>query len=158
MAYLEIADLSAYFGNAQALTDISMSVEMGQIVAIVGATGADESTLLDSIMGLVRTTGRITLGFTDIHDKPTSQIVRLGVGHATERFNLFPCMSVEDNLPVGAYKARSDIESNLERANALFPRLAERKGQETGTQSGGEKQMVSLARALMTSPGLSYPA
>ena len=152
MALLEIDKLSAFYGKAQALHDVSLNVEEGQIIAVVGANGAGKSTLLDSIMGLTHTTGDIRLGGQSIANSPTKRIVEEGVGYAPERFNLFPYMSVRDNLLVGAYTARDDIDANLRMIHELFPRLEEREDQETSTQSGGERQMVSLGRALMTSP------
>ncbi|MFK7836211.1 MAG: ABC transporter ATP-binding protein [Sulfitobacter sp.] len=154
MAVLEIDKLSAFYGKAQALSEVSLSVEEGQTIAIVGANGAGKSTLLDAIMGLVKTKGAIRLHGTDIARMTSAQIVKRGVGYAPERFNLFPHMTVRDNLMVGAYTARDDIAANLDRVHKLFPRLEEREGQETSTQSGGERQMVSLGRALMTSPKL----
>lgn len=154
MALLEIENLSAFYGKAQALHDVSLSVEEGQIIAVVGANGAGKSTLLDSIMGMTTTTGDIRLNGTQIDNAPTKRIVESGVGYAPERFNLFPYMTVRDNLLVGAYTARDDIDVNLRMIHDLFPRLAEREDQETSTQSGGERQMVSLGRALMTSPRL----
>jgi len=154
MALLEIDQLSAFYGKAQALHDVDVQVDKGEVVAIVGANGAGKSTLLDSIAGLVRSKGDIRLNGESIIGEKTASIVRRGVGYATERFNLFPYMSVRDNLLTGAYTARDDIERNLDTVYALFPRLKERENQETNTQSGGERQMVSLARALMTSPGV----
>ena len=154
MAILEIDNLSAFYGKAQALDGVSFSVEEGEIVGVIGANGAGKSTLLDSIMGMTRTTGAIRLAGADLAGKTTAEIVKMGVGYAPERANLFPYMSVRDNLLVGAYTARDDIERNLEMVHDLFPRLAERESQETGTQSGGERQMVSVGRALMTSPKL----
>ena len=154
MAHLDIQNLYANYGKAQALSDVSMRVEKGEIIAIIGANGAGKSTLLDSIIGLTKSTGKIALGGVDILGKPSAEIVRMGVGYAPERFNLFPYMSVQDNLLVGAYTARTSIAENLARVNALFPRLAERKDQETHTQSGGERQMVSLGRAMMSAPSL----
>lgn len=154
MSFLSVKNLSAYYGKAQALTDVDVSVEQGEIIAIVGANGAGKSTLLDSIMGLTKTAGSITLDGRDIAGLGSAAIVKAGVGYAPERFNLFPYMTVRDNLMVGAYTARGDIERNLEIVHKLFPRLEERAGQETSTQSGGERQMVSLGRALMTSPRL----
>ncbi len=154
MAFLQITDLCAYYGKAQALHEVSLNVEQGEIIAIVGANGAGKSTLLDSVIGLTKTTGDITLEGTSIVAMNSSQIVRRGVGYATERFNLFPYMSVRDNLMVGAYTARDDVQKNLDMVHKLFPRLQEREHQETSTQSGGERQMVSLGRALMTSPRL----
>lgn len=154
MSFLEIEGLSAFYGKAQALGEVSLSVGEGEIVAVIGANGAGKSTLLDSIMGMCRTSGDIRLKGTSIAGKSPAQIVAAGVGYAPERFNLFPYMSVRDNLLVGAYTARDDIARNIEMVHALFPRLEEREAQETSTQSGGERQMVSLGRALMTSPRL----
>lgn len=154
MAILEIDNLSAFYGKAQALDGVSFSVEEGEIVGVIGANGAGKSTLLDSIMGMTQTTGAIRLAGADLAGRTTAEIVKMGVGYAPERANLFPYMSVRDNLLVGAYTARGDIERNLEMVHDLFPRLAERESQETGTQSGGERQMVSVGRALMTSPKL----
>lgn len=152
MALLEIEGLSAFYGRAQALHDVSLSVEKGSIVALVGANGAGKSTLLDSVMGLTATTGTVHLDGEVISHLKTPAIVERGIGYAPERFNLFPYMSVRDNLLVGSYTAREDTDRNLAMIHALFPRLAEREAQETSTQSGGERQMVSLGRALMTSP------
>lgn len=154
MTALEIENLSAFYGKAQALSDVSLSVAEGETIAIVGANGAGKSTLLDAIMGLVKTKGAIRLNGEDIAGKPSAQVVKRGVGYAPERFNLFPHMTVRDNLLVGAYTAREDIARNLDQVHRLFPRLEEREHQETSTQSGGERQMVSLGRALMTSPKL----
>lgn len=152
MAIIETRNLSAFYGKAQALTDVSIAVEQGETIAIVGANGAGKSTLLDSIMGLVKTSGDIELDGADITNQKTRFRVEQGLGYAPERFNLFPYMSVKDNLLVGAYTVRNDIERNLAAVYKLFPRLEEREDQETATQSGGERQMVSLGRAMMSSP------
>jgi len=149
---IRVENLSAFYGKAQALREVSLHVKGGETIAIVGANGAGKSTLLDSIMGMVRNTGSITLDGQDITGRKPADMVRLGIGYAPERFNLFPHMSVRDNLLVGAYTARDKIEENMAAVHRLFPRLAERSSQETSTQSGGERQMVSLGRALMTSP------
>jgi len=154
MAFLELQNLSAFYGKAQALHDISLSVEQGEIIAIVGANGAGKSTLLDSVMGLTEVTGEVLLEEQSIKSMGSAAIVKQGVGYAPERFNLFPYMSVRDNLLVGAYTARDEIQANLAVVHKLFPRLEERQNQETSTQSGGERQMVSLGRALMTNPRL----
>lgn len=154
MAMLEIENLSAFYGKAQALHDVSLSVQEGEIVGVIGANGAGKSTLLDSVMGMTRTTGSVRLAGEDITRMKTAKIVARGVGYAPERANLFPYMSVRDNLLVGAYTARGDIEKNMRMVHDLFPRLEERESQETSTQSGGERQMVSVGRALMTSPKL----
>jgi branched-chain amino acid transport system ATP-binding protein len=149
---IRIENLSAFYGKAQALRDVSLHVDEGETIAIVGANGAGKSTLLDSVMGMVRNTGSITMDGQDVTGRKPADMVRMGVGYAPERFNLFPHMTVRDNLLVGAYTARDEIEKNMAAVHRLFPRLAEREGQETSTQSGGERQMVSLGRALMTNP------
>ena len=154
MAYLEIDNLSAFYGRAQALFDVSLKVGRAEIIAVIGANGAGKSTLFDTILGLTKSQGRITLDGQTISGLRSPQIVQRGVGYAPERFNLFPYMTVRDNLLVGAYTARDDIAKNLDVVHKLFPRLQEREDQETSTQSGGERQMVSLGRALMTSPSL----
>tara|TARA_B100000700_G_C14894270_1_gene784249 strand:+ start:422 stop:1126 length:705 start_codon:yes stop_codon:yes gene_type:complete len=154
MSILNIEHLCAFYGKAQALHDISLRVPEGAIVALIGANGAGKSTLLDSIVGLTKTTGSIIFDSYSISNMGTDQIIKKGIGYAPERFNLFPYMTVEDNLLVGAYTARSEIENNLSTVHKLFPRLLERANQETYTQSGGERQMVSLGRALMTNPKL----
>jgi len=152
MALLEIDKLSAFYGRAQALHGVSLSVAEGEIAAIIGANGAGKSTLFDSIVGLTRTTGSIRLAGQELTGRKTAEIVRAGVGYAPERAHLFPYMTVYDNLMVGAYTARDDIPKNLGLVHHLFPRLEEREAQETATQSGGERQMVSVGRALMSSP------
>lgn len=154
MAFLEIDRICAYYGRAQALFEVSLEAGEGDIIAIIGANGAGKSTLFDSVMGLTKTTGDIRLEGASLIGTGAPAIVRRGVGYAPERFNLFPYMTVRDNLLVGAFTARDDIEKNLDMVHALFPRLEEREAQETSTQSGGERQMVSLGRALMTSPRL----
>ena len=154
MAFLEIENLSAFYGKAQALHNVSFDVEEGSAIALIGANGAGKSTLLDSIMGLTEMTGDMRFDGLSIVGKSAAYVVKLGIGYAPERFNLFPYMTVRDNLLVGSYTARDDIENNMDMIHTLFPRLAEREEQETSTQSGGERQMVSLGRALMTSPRL----
>ena len=154
MPLLEIENLSAFYGMAQALHGVSLDVGEGEIVALIGANGAGKSTLLDSIMGMVRNEGSIRLAGQDITGQKTARIVEAGVGYAPERANLFPYMSVRDNLLAGAFTSRDNIDSNLDLVHGLFPVLEERARQETATQSGGERQMVSVGRALMTSPKL----
>jgi len=154
MAFLEIDRLSAFYGRAQSLHDVSLSVEKGQIVAVIGTNGAGKSTLMDAILGMVRTRGAIRLDGRLLTGLNSAAIVRAGVGYAPERAHLFPHMTVQENLLVGGYTARPEIPRNLARVHELFPVLKDRAGQETATQSGGERQMVSLGRALMTSPRL----
>lgn len=154
MAFLEIENLNAFYGKALALEEVSLEIPEGEIVAIVGSNGAGKSTLLDSILGLTAIKGQVRLSGESLIGLPSRAIVERGVGYAPERFNLFPYMTVLDNLLVGAYTARQDVDRNLKLVFELFPALAGRKNQETSTQSGGERQMVSLGRALMTSPKL----
>lgn len=153
MPFLSIQKLNAFYGKAQALHDVSITCEKGEIIAIVGANGAGKSTLLDSVMGLTETTGTICFDGAPLTGK-TAEAVERGIGYGPERFNLFPDMSVYDNLMVGAFTARDSIEENLAAVFNLFPSLEQRQSQETRTQSGGERQMVSLGRALMTNPRL----
>lgn len=154
MALLEIEDLYAFYGMAQSLHGVSLEVEECEIVGVIGPNGAGKSTLMDSVMGLTRTRGSIRLAGQELTARTPAQVVAGGVGYAPERAHLFPFMSVRDNLLVGGYTARADIARNLELVHDLFPVLKERSRQETRTQSGGERQMVSLGRALMTSPRL----
>ena len=154
MALLEVEKLSAYYGMAQSLHDVSLSVDEGKVVGIVGPNGAGKSTLFDSILGLTATRGSITLRGTELTGQTPSAIVSAGIGYAPERAHLFPFMSVRDNLLVGTHTAREEIEARFETTHDLFPVLKERRDQETATLSGGERQMVSLGRALMTKPKL----
>ncbi len=154
MPLLEITNLEAFYGKARPLHGVSLSIDAGKIVAIIGPNGAGKSTLLDSIMGITTTTGQIRFDGADISDASPAQNVKAGIGYAPERGHLFPFMNVRENLLVGAYTSRDDIDANLRMVFDLFPVLEERKTQETRTQSGGERQMVSLARALMSSPKL----
>lgn len=154
MAYLEIRDLEAFYGRARSLHGVSLDVEAGAIVGIIGPNGAGKSTLLDSILGLTETNGDIRLDGASLIGKRPSDIVRLGVGYAPERGHLFPFMTTRDNLLAGAHTASADAERNLRMVFDLFPVLERRQRQETATQSGGERQMVSLGRALMSSPRL----
>ncbi len=154
MPLLSIADLNVFYGRAQALQGVSLDVEPGRIVAVIGPNGAGKSTLLDSIIGLTKRDGRVTFDGRDVTRMAPAKIIRLGIGYAPERGHLFPFMGVKENLLVGAYRKRDEIDTNLRKVFDLFPRLEERQNQETATQSGGERQMASLGRALMSSPKL----
>ena len=154
MALLEIDNLEAWYGKARSLHGVSLSVEAGSITAIIGPNGAGKSTLFDSVLGLVDVRGEIRFDQADMSGRPPQDRVRAGIGYAPERGHLFPYLGVRDNLLVGAHTAMSDAASNLEIVHDLFPVLKDRHAQETGTLSGGERQMVSLGRALMTSPRL----
>ncbi|MCY4459798.1 MAG: ABC transporter ATP-binding protein [Albidovulum sp.] len=154
MALLEIENLEAFYGRARSLHGIDLAVEAGTIVGIIGPNGAGKSTLLDSILGLTRTKGEIRFDKKSLAGLNPTQIVGMGIGYAPERGHLFPFMGVRDNLLVGAHTVPDEAEKNLETVYSLFPALRSREKQETGTQSGGERQMVSLGRALMSSPRL----
>lgn len=153
---LEIKDINVYYGNIHAISGVSLNVEQGEIVSIIGANGAGKTTIQKTIMGLLKSkTGSMTFEGQDIAAMDTSSIVERGIALVPEGRHVFPRLSVADNLILGAY-ARKDkeIQSDLERMYTMFPRLAERKKQTTGTLSGGEQQMVAMARGLMSRPKL----
>jgi branched-chain amino acid transport system ATP-binding protein len=154
---LTVEGLESYYGNIQALKGISFDVPEGAIVTLLGANGAGKSTTLKSISGLVSPLrGVVTFMGHQIQGLPSEQIVRLGVSHVPEGRELFPELTVLENLTMGAYTRRdkSEIQHNLERVYAHFPILAERRTQLAGTLSGGEQQMLAIGRALMAQPRL----
>ncbi|MGI4950319.1 MAG: ABC transporter ATP-binding protein [Janthinobacterium lividum] len=153
---LELADVSASYRGLAALQGISLQVNAGEIVAVVGANGAGKSTLLRAIAGQVATAGSIRFGGTELVRMAPHLITRGGVGLVPEGRRLFPRLSVEDNLRLGAYARRGDPDrfKPLELVFELFPRLRERLPQRAETLSGGEQQMLAIGRALMTQPRL----
>jgi branched-chain amino acid transport system ATP-binding protein len=153
---LQLDDLTASYRGLKALQGIGLTVEAGEIVAVVGANGAGKSTLLKSIAGQVSVSGRIRFQGGDIARLPPHKISRLGVNLVPEGRRLFPRLTVEDNLRLGAYARRGDPDrfKPLDLVFDLFPRLSERLKQRAGTLSGGEQQMLAIGRALMTSPRL----
>ena len=153
---LQLDDLSASYRGLKALQGISLSVGQGEIVAVVGANGAGKSTLLKSIAGQVTTGGAITFEGTSLARMAPHRIARLGINLVPEGRRLFPRLSVEDNLRLGAYAKRGDPDrfKPLDLVFELFPRLKERLKQRAGTLSGGEQQMLAIGRALMTQPRL----
>jgi branched-chain amino acid transport system ATP-binding protein len=156
-AMLQVTDLDVHYGAIHALKGISLSVEEGQIVTLIGANGAGKSTTLRAISGLVRPTrGRIAFQGKDIGGMAPHLIVRRGVAQAPEGRGIFANLTVEDNLEIGAYARRdaAGIARDRERALGLFPRLQERLKQSAGTLSGGEQQMLAIARALLARPRL----
>jgi branched-chain amino acid transport system ATP-binding protein len=157
VALLELEGVDAFYGRVQALRGVTLSVDRGEIVALIGSNGAGKTTTLRTISGLVRAAaGVIRFDGKDITRTPANQVVGLGIGQAPEGRRLFTRMSVRDNLMMGAY-SRSDrdgVQQDLERVYGLFPRIKERLGQLAGTLSGGEQQMVAVARALMARPKL----
>jgi len=152
---LELSDVEVRYGSIRALKGISVSVEEGEIVALLGANGAGKTTTLHTISGLVRaSSGSVRFDGRDIGTLLPHQVVALGIGHAPEGRRIFPRMSVAENLEMGAYQRRGSLREDFERVFELFPVLAERSKQEGGTLSGGEQQMLSIGRALMSEPRL----
>jgi branched-chain amino acid transport system ATP-binding protein len=157
MALLEVDDISVNYGAVQAVRDITLSVEQGEIVTLIGANGAGKSTTLRAVSKLVTPrSGTIRLNGQDVTDLPPEALVRLGMAHCPEGRQVLTRQSVSDNLELGAYvrKDRADIRRDMERMYELFPRLRERRRQSAGTLSGGEQQMLAIARALMSRPRL----
>ena len=157
----EIKGLNVGYGKVQVLWDVSLRVEQGEIVTVLGPNGAGKSTLLQTALGLLKPmktgeTDLITYRNQRIDGLPPEEIVRLGIALITEEKNLFPDMTVLDNLKMGSYIKRAKIErtESLDLVFKLFPRLAERKNQMANTLSGGERQMVAIGRALMSKPDL----
>ena len=154
---LEITDLHTHYGHVHALRGVSLTVEEGDIVALIGNNGAGKSTLLNTISGLVRpSAGEIRFLGKDTTRAPSEQIVKLGISQAPEGRRVFPRSSVQENLEMGAY-SRSDsggVQQDIEAMMERFPILGERKAQMAGTLSGGEQQMLTIARALMSRPKL----
>ena len=157
MALLEVDHLVARYGRITALQDVSLTVDEGEIVTLIGANGAGKTTTLRAISGLVRAaSGAVRFGGADMTRLAPDAIVRAGIGHSPEGRRVFPRMTVRENLELGAYtrSAKSEIASDLERVLTIFPRLKERYAQKAGTMSGGEQQMLAIARALMSRPRL----
>ena len=156
MALLELEDVHSYYGGIEALKGISVEVDEGEVVTLIGANGAGKSTTLRSISGLTPPRqGSIRFDGTEIGDMPPQDIVKLGISQAPEGRRIFPRMSVRENLELGAFLRHDEsIEGDLERVFTLFPRLKERERQKAGTMSGGEQQMLAIGRALMSNPKL----
>lgn len=157
MAMLEIRDLHVHYGAVHALQGISIDVEEGQIVTLIGANGAGKSTTLRAISGLVKpSSGSIKFAGRHIDGMAPHQIVQLGLAHSPEGRGVFANLTVDDNLEIGAYirNDRAGILRDKERVLDLFPRLRERLTQLSGTLSGGEQQMLAMARALLARPKL----
>jgi branched-chain amino acid transport system ATP-binding protein len=155
MAFLEVDDIKTYYGNIQALKGISLTVEEGECVTLIGSNGAGKSTTLRSISGLTPPrTGSIKLDGQEISMLPPQEIVGLGICQSPEGRKCFQRMTVRENLELGAYLRRDadQIDKDLARIFELFPRLEERQSQKAGTMSGGEQQMLAIGRAYMGSP------
>ena len=154
---LEVRQLDAFYGDARVLWEVNLDVRAGETVCVIGPNGAGKSTLVNAIARLhTRTRGRIAVDGTDVCGVATHEVCSCGVAIVPEGRRVFAHMTVHDNLCLGAYRpaARKGYKEQLERAYQLFPRLGERSGQLAGTLSGGEQQMVAIARALMARPRL----
>ena len=154
---LRVENLDVFYGDAQALDGITLDIEEGAIVAIVGANGAGKTSLIRTIGGMLRPSrGRILYRGRDIAGWPSHKVCDLGIGQVAEGRQVFPTLSVDENLQMGAMlpRARSQRERNLDRVYSMFPVLAERRSQAAGTLSGGEQQMLAIGRCLMAAPEL----
>ena len=157
MALLDVDDIHTYYGNIEALKGISLTVDEGEIVTLIGSNGAGKSTTLRSISGLnPPRAGRITFDGEEISAMPPQEIVSLGVSQSPEGRHCFQRMTVRENLDLGAYLRRDapEVQADIDNVYELFPRLKERERQKAGTMSGGEQQMLAIGRALMARPKL----
>jgi branched-chain amino acid transport system ATP-binding protein len=152
VALLELRDVEARYGPVRALGGVSLAVEQGQIVAVLGANGAGKTTTLRSISGTVKRSGQILFDGKPLGRRGPESVARLGVAHVPEGRGTFAEMSVEENLKLGAYVRRGSLDDDVARVSEYFPWISTRLSQHAGTLSGGEQQMLALARALMSRP------
>jgi branched-chain amino acid transport system ATP-binding protein len=155
MALLEVDAVHAYYGNIQALKGVSLTVDRGEVVCLIGSNGAGKTTTLKTISGLLQPRrGEVRLDGAKISALPPHKIVERGISQSPEGRKIFPRMTVRENLEMGAFarKRSPEIQADMERALDLFPRLRERLTQKAGTMSGGEQQMLAIGRALMARP------
>jgi branched-chain amino acid transport system ATP-binding protein len=155
--FLEVKDLNLYYGDAQALSDVSLEVPKGHIVAIIGANGAGKSSLIRTIAGIEKPrSGKVVFEEKEIQALDSHRICNLGIGQVAEGRQVFPTLTVQENLEMGAMlpRARAGAKKTLDEVYAMFPRLADRKAQLAGTMSGGEQQMLAIGRCLMGAPEL----
>ena len=155
-AILEVSDLCAGYGAADVLDRIAFTVEEGGVTAVLGANGAGKTTLLRAVCGLIRRRGKVRFGTEAIETRATEDIVRLGLAHAPDGRGTFLQLTTEENLRVGALtrRDRAGVAEDMAKVYRYFPRLKERRQQQAGTLSGGEQQMLAIARALMLRPRL----
>jgi len=152
---LELEDVWVRYGVVEALKGVILAVDEGEIVTLLGANGAGKTTTLRTVSGLLRPfRGEVRYAGRRVDGVPAHEVVALGIGHVPEGRRIFPVMSVLENLEMGAYRRRGSIRKELDRVFELFPVLAERRGQNGGTLSGGEQQMLAIGRALMSKPRL----
>jgi len=156
---LQVENLAAGYGKVKVLHEISLQVAEGTLVTLIGSNGAGKTTTLRALSGMIRPeSGSVSIAGADITGLPSHEITRHGLAHSPEGRRVFGVLSVEDNLTMGAFtrltgsRPRGDVKADLDRMFALFPRLAERRLQQAGTLSGGEQQMLAMARALMLAP------
>ncbi len=157
MSFLEVQNIDVFYGDVQVIFDLSLNVNEGEVVSIIGGNGAGKSTLLRTLSGLMQAVGgQIQFEGAGIEKSPPEEIVERGIVHVPEGRRLFTLMSVRDNLVVGAYNRRADAlkETTLQEVYTLLPRLQEREAQIAMTLSGGEQQMVAIGRGLMAKPKL----
>ncbi len=154
MSLLEVEGLSAGYGPVQILRDIDLRVDEGEVVVVLGANGAGKTTTMRAVSGTIARRGTVRFDGQDISRSSPDGIVRLGIAQVPQGRGTFADLSVEDNLRIGAYTRRHDTDADIDRWYATFPRLAERRGQKAGSLSGGEQQMLAIARALMSRPRL----
>src|SRR6185503_16858014 len=156
MPLLEVEGLNAYYGETQALHGVSFALEAGGITTLLGANGAGKTTTLRAVCGMVPTKGTVRFDGRPVAGRPTEEIVRLGVGHVPEGRGTFTTLTVEENLRVAAYtrRDRAAAQRDLDMVFEYFPILKVRLGQQAGTLSGGEQQMLAISRALMLGPRL----
>ncbi|PSQ25534.1 ABC transporter ATP-binding protein [Halobacteriales archaeon QS_9_68_17] len=155
MALLEVDDIDVAYGNVQVIWNVSLSVDEGETVALLGANGAGKTTVLKTVCGdLAPTAGEIRYRGESVGDWTQEEVIADGVVHVPEGREIFPASSVEENLELGSYVDRSGMDERMEQVYDVFPRLEERRGQAAGTLSGGEQQMLAIGRGLMSDPDL----
>jgi branched-chain amino acid transport system ATP-binding protein len=154
-AMLTVRGLGARYGAVQVLRDIDFEVNTGEVVVILGANGAGKTTTLRAICAMVATSGSITIDGTEVTNKDTADIVHMGVAHVPQGRGTFPELSVNDNLLLGAFVRKDkEVQADIDHWTTVFPRLGERRNQTAGSLSGGEQQMLAVARAMMSRPRL----
>lgn len=152
---LSVKDLNVSYGAIHAIHDVSLDVNDGEIVSLIGANGAGKTTILHTITGLKKAqSGSVTYNDNDLLKTEPSKIIILGMAHVPEGRHIFPDMTVEENLEMGAYIRKDDLSSSMKEVYERFPRLKERRRQLAGTLSGGEQQMLAVGRALMSKPSI----
>jgi len=155
LSLLNINNLSAGYGEVDVLHGISMDIDEGELVATIGPNGAGKSTLLRSISGVIKPDeGQLELGGTDITGSEPEDTIRMGMSYVPQDENIFPSLTVRENLEMGAFTLEGDFEDRIDEICTIFPQLRERMGQKAGTMSGGQQQMVAVGRGLLIKPKL----